>query len=156
MFDAALLAACAPSVHPTTMSEIVRVESSGNPYAIGIVGDRLAWQPRSLAEALATTRALDAAGAKYSVGLGQVYKGNWSKLGLASAEAAFDPCANLRAAAAVLVECYLRANSGRREQPVLDALSCYYSGNFRVGYRDGYVSRYLNGVGNGKKEGTRK
>ena len=38
------------------MHHVVRVESSGNPYAIGVVGGRLQRQPKNLAEAVATAK----------------------------------------------------------------------------------------------------
>lgn len=44
------------------MRHVVRVESSNNQFAIGVVGGRLARQPQTLAEALATARTLEAKG----------------------------------------------------------------------------------------------
>ncbi|MBY0365149.1 MAG: hypothetical protein K2X12_02820 [Burkholderiaceae bacterium] len=47
MLDFLVLAQqCAPGVHMDTMRRIVHVESSYNPYAIGVVGGRLERQPR--------------------------------------------------------------------------------------------------------------
>jgi type IV secretion system protein VirB1 len=54
------------------MQHVVRIESSYNPYAIGVVGGRLVRQPVSLAEALATVHMLEARGYDFSVGLAQV------------------------------------------------------------------------------------
>jgi type IV secretion system protein VirB1 len=152
-----LALACAPAVHPHTVRAIVAVESSANPHAIGVVGGALLRQPRSPAEALATARALEAGGWNYSVGLGQINRGNFARLGLRLDEA-FEPCTNLAALQTVLLECYGRA--GMRRQPDLpgslpppaqqalrDALSCYYSGNFRTGYRHGYVDRVVAAAG---------
>jgi len=144
----ALAAQCAPTVHPKTIELVVRAESSGNPYAIGVVGGRLERQPRTLNEALAATRILDAAGRDYSVGLGQVNKRNWMKYGLATTSA-FDGCQNLRAAGAILQECFGRASLQRvhQQRALRDALSCYYSGNFRTGYEHGYVARVTGDAG---------
>ena len=50
----ALAQECAPNVAPQTMAAIVSVESSKNPYAIGVVGGRLERQPKSHQEAVAT------------------------------------------------------------------------------------------------------
>jgi type IV secretion system protein VirB1 len=63
----ALALACAPQVHPDTARAIASVESSFNPYAIGVVGGALHRQPRTRAEALATIKALHADGWNYSV-----------------------------------------------------------------------------------------
>jgi type IV secretion system protein VirB1 len=139
----ALALACSPQVHPDTARAIASVESSFNPYAIGVVGGQLDRQPRSRAEALATIDALHAAGWNYSVGLGQINIGNFPRLGL-TARTALDPCANLTAMQAVLGGCYARAAVSRPAQTALRfALSCYYSGNFTTGMRHGYVRKVV-------------
>jgi type IV secretion system protein VirB1 len=135
----ALALACAPQVHPDTARAIARVESSFNPYAIGVVGGALHRQPRTRAEALATIEALHAGGWNYSVGLGQINVGNFERLGL-TPHSALDPCTSLTAMQAVLGECYARAASNNAAQNALRfALSCYYSGDFNTGLRHGYV-----------------
>ena len=40
------------------MQHVAQVESSHNPYAIGVVGGRLVRQPRNLAEAVSTAPAV--------------------------------------------------------------------------------------------------
>lgn len=136
-----LAVACAPQVHADTVRAIVAVESSLNPYAIGVVDGSLQRQPGSLPEALATARALKNDGWNFSVGLAQINVGNFQRLGL-SLENAFDTCTNLGALQAVLLDCYRRADAPAGEQATLRrALSCYYSGNFSTGFRDGYVHR---------------
>jgi type IV secretion system protein VirB1 len=136
-----LAAACAPQVHADTVRAIVAVESSFNRYAIGVVSGSMRRQPASLPEALATARALKKDGWNFSVGLAQINVGNFGRLGL-NLERAFDPCANLGALQAVLMECFNRADAPSGEQVALRrALSCYYSGNFSTGFRHGYVAR---------------
>lgn len=137
---------CAPTVHADTMMRIVRTESSFNPYAIGVVGGRLDRQPRSMDEAVATAQELERKGFNYSVGMAQVNKRNFSKYGL-TLKTAFEICPNLKAGGAILQECYLRAFKVRRdEQAALrDAFSCYYSGNFITGYKEGYVLKVVSG-----------
>jgi type IV secretion system protein VirB1 len=125
---------CAPSVHPTTLQAVVRTESGFNPYAIGVVGGRLARQPRDRAEAVATAKALEAQGINFSMGLGQVNRTNLARYGL-TYETAFDPCENLRAGSAILHDCYQRAAAamGQGTPALRAAISCYYSGNFTRG-----------------------
>ena len=77
------------------MRHVVRVESAGNPYAIGVVRGRLVRQPRRLDEAVATARMLEERGFNFSLGLAQVNRYNLRKYDLATYEKAFDPCANL-------------------------------------------------------------
>lgn len=140
---AALIASCAPLVAPATAEAIVHVESAGNAFAIGVVGGRLERQPTHKAEALATVYQLEAEGMNYSVGLGQINKANFARLGL-TAETAFEPCKNLQALQTILGECFGRASAKASQQQALRmAFSCYYSGNFSTGYRDGYVTRVV-------------
>ena len=137
MFAAIGLMACPNLAVPAeVMSHVVDVESGANPFAIGVVGGQLERQPRNLAEALATVRMLDAKGYNYSLGVAQVNRANLGKYGLDSYEKAFDTCPNLAAGAQILAACY--ASSGGNWGK---AFSCYYSGNFTTGYRDGYVQK---------------
>lgn len=126
------------AVPAEVMHHVVRVESSYNPFAIGVVGGRLARQPRSLAEAVSTSRMLEREGYNFSVGLAQVNRHNLARHGLDSHEKAFDTCPNLRAGARILAECRTRAGGDWSK-----AFSCYYSGNFVTGFEHGYVQKVL-------------
>lgn len=135
----ALIQTCAPMVHPTTMSAVITVESSGNPFAIGVVGGRLVRQPRNIQEALATVQMLHAAGWNYSVGHAQVNKTNFRRFGL-SPETAFDPCTNVRVGGQILQGCYEASLTSAPRQTdaqfhLARAFSCYYSG--RLDSREG-------------------
>ena len=143
---------CAPAVHPTTLQAIVRAESSFNPFAIGVVGGRLVRQPQNRDEAMATVAALDAGGWNYSMGLSQVNRYNLARYGM-DANAALDPCTNLRAGSAILSDCYSRASArmGAGQDALRAAFSCYYSGNFKRGFVTGsgtssYVQRIVSFV----------
>ena len=139
----ALAMSCAPQVHPDTARAIVTVESAFNRYAIGVVGGALERQPANRSEALATVKALQAAGWNYSLGLGQINVANLERLGL-TADSAFDPCASLKAMQVVLGECHARVPLTSDPQAALrHALSCYYSGNFSTGFRHGYVRKVV-------------
>ena len=132
---------CAPSVAADTLRAIVQTESNFNPYAIGVVGSSVK-QPKSFQEAMSTIAALEQQGADYSVGIAQINKKNFSKLNI-NAMQALDACTNLKAAAVILSDCYAQAQrQGKSEKQSLnDALSCYYSGNFKTGYKHGYVEK---------------
>jgi type IV secretion system protein VirB1 len=140
----ALMAACAPQVDPTTARALIAVESSFNPYAIGVVNGVLERQPTRRAEAIATARALQANGWNFSVGLAQINVRNFDRLHL-SLETAFDACTNLAAMQAVLAECLARASAREtvRQTALRQALSCYYSGNLVTGFQQGYVRRVV-------------
>lgn len=123
------------AVPKEVMQHVVRVESSRNPFAIGVVGGYLARQPTNLEEALATVRQLKEEGYNFSVGISQVNRYNLAKYGLTTYAEAFDVCANLKAGSRILRECYDRAQDWGK------AFSCYYSGNFSTGFEHGYVQK---------------
>jgi type IV secretion system protein VirB1 len=123
------------SVPKEVMQHVVHVESSRNPFAIGVVGGYLARQPKTLEEALAAVRQLKEEGYNFSVGIAQVNRYNLAKYGLNTYANAFDACSNLRAGSRILRECYDRAQDWGK------AFSCYYSGNFATGFDHGYVQK---------------
>lgn len=131
-----LAARCAPDIHPATLKGLVSTESSGNPYAIGVVGGSLPRQPRSLEEAVSAARDLERKGFNFSMGLGQVNRYNLTKYGH-TYETIFEPCGNLKAGGEILKDCYVRARKqiGDDQQALRAAFSCYYSGNFTRGFR---------------------
>ncbi len=140
------LMGCQGLAVPTeVMHHVVRVESSYNPYAIGVVGGRLVRQPKNLPEALATVRMLESRGFNFSIGLAQVNRHNLDKYGLDTYEKAFEPCANLSAGSKILAECYRRASGDWGK-----SFSCYYSGNFSTGFRHGYVQKIYASVRQGR------
>jgi type IV secretion system protein VirB1 len=135
---------CAPHVDVMTLAALVRTESGYNPYAIGVVGARLARQPVSMEEAQATVQMLEQRGYDFSLGLAQINRRNLARLGETTATV-LDPCRNLAASQRILRECFTRAtrSTSIEQQALRHALSCYYSGGFSVGYREGYVSRVV-------------
>jgi type IV secretion system protein VirB1 len=124
------------AVPAEVMQHVVNVESSRNPFAIGVVGAQLVRQPQNLDEAVATVRMLEDKGYNYSLGVAQVNRANFGKFGLDSYEKAFDVCPNLVAGSQILAQCYASAGGDWGK-----AFSCYYSGNFTTGYQDGYVQK---------------
>lgn len=137
----ALASQCAPTVAPETLYAVIATESQGNPFAIGINGGkRLERQPRNRGEAVATARMLLSQGANIDLGLGQINSANLSWLQL-SIEDAFEPCANIRAAAKVLSSNYKAALAAGHEAPLGAALSAYNTGSMTKGYRNGYVAK---------------
>jgi len=144
-----LALACAPQVHADTAHALAQVESGLNPWAIGVVDGALDRQPQGRAEAIATAQALRRSGWNFSVGLAQINVRNLARLGL-TLESAFEPCANLAAMQSVLLECFDRAQPAKpltmsfaepQQAALRRALSCYYSGNFTTGLREGYVRK---------------
>ncbi|MBB6241395.1 type IV secretion system protein VirB1 [Rhodanobacter sp. MP1X3] len=124
------------AVPAEVMHHIVHVESGYNPFAIGVVGGQLVRQPQSLDEAVATAQMLETKGYNYSLGVAQVNRSNLAKYGLDTYAKAFDPCLNLSVGSRILNECYYSSGGDWGK-----AFSCYYSGDFVTGFRQGYVQK---------------
>lgn len=138
------LLACGPTVAPTTLQAIIRVESGGDAYAINVNGAAVQPTPaNSAAEATATALAWIARGYSVDLGLMQVNSRNLPGLGYSVAQM-FDPCTNIAAGAAVLTADYLTSLSGTPDpQAALRAaLSAYNTGSFERGFYNGYVAKY--------------
>lgn len=138
----ALAHECAPSVARETIVAIVKHESGINPFAIGINGaTRISRKPTTHEEAVGIAEKLISLGVSIDMGLAQINSMNLKKLGLSVAQV-FDPCTNLRAAEKVLHWCYDPAakKHGGGQVALQAALSCYNTGDFSRGLRNGYVS----------------
>ena len=130
-----LISQCAPGVSPETMRAIIMTESGGNPYAIANVTDGGSKYFTTEEEAGNHAKKLTTDKKNFSAGLGQINSRNFQTLNLTH-ESVFSPCANIRAAAAVLKTCWDRyeTKGGDQQKILRDAMSCYYSGNNKRGY----------------------
>ena len=139
----ALALACAPMIDPETALRLVKQESGGNPYAIGINGPyRLSHQPTTKAQAVSIARTLIDAGVSVDMGLGMINSSNMRRLNVTLGDL-FDPCANLRAMQQVLGQNYARAvkRRGPGQQALQEALSEYNTGSPTRGMHNGYVGK---------------
>jgi type IV secretion system protein VirB1 len=146
---AAALLACAANIAPTTLEAVIEVESRGDPLALNVNGS--AAQPRHAAdakEAAALTRRYIAQGYTVDLGLMQVNSRNLAELGYTIEQVLDDPCANIRAGAAVLTADYAAATRthGEGQAALQAALSAYNTGDFYRGFANGYVARYYGAV----------
>lgn len=143
---------CQAALQAPLMQQIYQVESSFNPFAIGVVGGRLVRQPKNLDEAVATVGYLADLGRNFSIGQGQVNKTHFARLGWdGDIKEGFDVCKNVVAAHAIFKDCYSWAlGSGfdaKQEYSATDAaLSCYYSGKLGAGKTNPDVTRYIKEV----------
>lgn len=130
-----LISQCAPGVSPETMRAIIMTESGGNPYAIANVTDGGSKYFTTEEEAVNHAKKLTTDKKNFSAGLGQINNRNFQTLNLTH-ESVFSPCANIRAAAAVLKTCWdkYETKGGDQQKILRDAMSCYYSGNNKRGY----------------------
>lgn len=138
-----LASQCAPAVAAETIISIVDVESRFDPLAIGVnSGPRLPGRPTNVDEAARVARRLIKAGGSVDLGIAQINSGNLGWLGL-SIEDAFEPCANLKAAARILTENFRTAakTEADPQDALRAALSLYNTGHPRRGVQNGYVAR---------------
>jgi type IV secretion system protein VirB1 len=141
--SAALIEQCAPQVSPVLMQALVRTESGGRLLAIGMDrGQGSVKQPQTLEAAVATAKALAAAGRKFSVGLAQIHISNVNLYGM-SWEQAFDACQNLTVGQKILWNFLHRATaSGYTGMAAIwAALRGYNSGGVDRAISDDYASR---------------
>ena len=142
MIPPALLA-CAPNVASITLQAIVQVESGGNPMALNINGLRAQPSPaKNAKEATQVAKSYITRGYSVDIGLMQVNSRNLAVLGM-TVEQVLDPCANIRAAAAILTADYAQAarTRGDGQSALQAALSDYNTGDFYRGFANGYVAR---------------
>ncbi len=137
---ASLARTCAPEIATEAVVPLVITESGGNSLQINVNrGPRV--HASSVAEGAAIVRRYVAAGYTVDVGLAQINSANFKRLGV-TVEQAFEPCANLRLASAVLRQSFGLAS---RYYAGLDAISATYSlyntGTLTRGLRNGYVGR---------------
>jgi type IV secretion system protein VirB1 len=135
----------APNVAPQTIAAIIRVESGGNPFAVGINGRaRRRIRPKSAQEAASEARYFIAKGYSVDLGLMQINSRNLRRLGL-TVEQAFDPGANIQAGAKILTLGYCGAirRYGPGQDALRAALSAYNTGNYERGFKNGYVAKYF-------------
>ncbi|MBT2304011.1 transglycosylase SLT domain-containing protein [Variovorax paradoxus] len=139
----ALLDQCAPQVSPVLMQALVRTESAWQPLAIGMdKAQGSVKQPATMDEAVATAKALAAAGRKFSVGLAQIHVSNVGLYGL-TWEQAFDPCQNLAVGQKILWNFYHRASASGYSgvAAIWAALRGYNSGGVDRSVSNDYASR---------------
>jgi type IV secretion system protein VirB1 len=138
---------CAPTVAPETVLAIIRTESRGRPFALGVNGARQPAPQSNAVDAVAVARRYIAAGYSVDLGLGQINSRNMRKLGLAW-ETVFDPCTNIDALGRILTQNYSAVKAGRDPQLALRlALSMYNTGSTSRGFRNGYVGKVVGNAG---------
>ncbi|APA90303.2 lytic transglycosylase domain-containing protein (plasmid) [Paraburkholderia sprentiae WSM5005] len=155
----AMMQRCAPNVHPTTLSAIVKTESSGRMYVLLDNGPaNLPFSvrktmlrtiyPESATEAASIARDLISRGHLVDMGLTQLNNRNLAGLGL-SVEQALDPCTNLWAGSTILSNFYANASKQYRDQQsaLLAAISAYNTGDFERGFNNGYVKTVIRNAG---------
>lgn len=139
---AALIRHCAPAVAPSTMTAIVRVESGGNPLAIGDNTTRRSYYPRDRATAERLARRLLDAGHLLDIGIAQVDSMNFAGFGV-TAHTIFDPCVNLGIGARILSGDYAFAarRYGDGQVALRHAIGMYNTGRLNAGAP--YIARVL-------------
>lgn len=128
-----LAKACAGNIAPETLLSVMATESGFNALAIGDNTDGRRHAPADLADAVAITTRLVAAGHSLDLGIAQIntVAGHMQARNL-PLSAAFDPCTGLRVGGEVLASCYGRT-AGAEQARLRQALSCYNTGTLDRG-----------------------
>lgn len=132
---------CAPSVDPTTLAAIAKVESGFDPLAAhdNTTGESLHWDDQTQARHSVRNR-LDAQHS-IDVGLMQINSKNFPVLNL-TIEKALQPCKSLAAAAYLLESRYAGGDTAAARQLALrKAISAYNTGDLQSGFANGYVRK---------------
>lgn len=138
-----LIQACSPNMQVQVAQAIIKTESSFNQFAIGVNKSSKVRQPRNYQEAVQTAKWLLANGANIDMGYAQINSSNLNWLGL-SVEQVFQPCANLKAMQKVYYHCFDRAGNTGLGTRMQRAFSCYNTGSFTKGFKNGYVNKATN------------
>jgi len=143
-----LIQQCAAGVAPSTMAAIIKVESGGNPLAIGdnTTKSRVSPTPKTIDEAAAIALDLISKGHNLDLGLSQINSSNL-KAYKVSVREIFEPCINVSVGSSILSKFYLKsvAKYGPGETSLYHALSAYNTGSFYRG--PGYVAKILKAAG---------
>lgn len=139
-----LMMVCAPFASSDTMLAVMKQESGGNPWALGVNSRHEFKRPKNYFEAVAEARRLIANGASIDMGLMQINSATMVRLGL-TIEQVYDPCTNAYAGGVVLTRNYVLASKsyGQSRAALEAALSAYNTGNFKKGFENGYVQKVL-------------
>lgn len=138
----ALMAHCAPTVAPSTMTAIVKVESGGNPLAIGDNTARRSYYPHDRAAAERLARRLLKAGHLLDLGIAQIDSMNFPGFGV-NVHTIFDPCINLSTGAKILSDDFSFAARRYPDAQVAlrHAIGMYNTGRLNAGTR--YIARVV-------------
>lgn len=143
-----LIQQCSTGVAPSTMAAIIKVESAGNPYAIGdnTTKSRVTPTPKSAEQAILIASDLISKGHNLDLGLSQINSANL-KAYKVSVRDIFDPCTNIKVGSSILSNFYIKsvAKYGAGEKSLFHALSAYNTGSFFRG--PNYVAKILKAAG---------
>ena len=140
-----LVKQCAPGIKAESKVAVglVKTESAGNPYSIGVntKGVRLKRQPKDILEAIEVATWLAKNRFNFDAGIAQINSANINKLVEGDIDfrmrKVFDPCHNLQLAEIIFNSCFEMTGS------TVGALSCYNTGDAKRGVRNGYVAKVL-------------
>ena len=143
---AALMAHCAPTVAPSTLTAIVEVESGGDPLAIVDNTTKRSYHPRNRSSAEALGRRLLGQGHLLDLGIAQIDSMNLAGFGV-NARTIFDPCVNLSIAARILSGDYAVAHQRYSDSQIAlrHAIGMYNTGRLNAG--ESYIHRVLAAAG---------
>ncbi|MFM2625761.1 conjugal transfer protein [Vibrio parahaemolyticus] len=149
MMDITPYVECIYQVHPTTIEQVIKNESSFRPFAINVnkkkdqPAPRFS-QPKTKQKAIELANYYLSLGHSVDLGLMQINTNNLKAYGVTVADM-FEPCKNIQVGSQILHEGYQRAlKIDTNPSAALQiALSYYNTGSPHRGFRNGYVKKYI-------------
>jgi type IV secretion system protein VirB1 len=141
---------CSNKVAASTMKAIIKTESRGNPFAIGINGRfYLSYQPRNYKQAYLWLEYLEKHNYNIDIGIAQININNVHKYGYKAVDM-LNPCTNIQLANMILQKYFkeFKKHNISDNQALFMAISAYNTGNYQKGFTNGYVKKVVNNARN--------
>ncbi|EPF9375871.1 lytic transglycosylase domain-containing protein [Vibrio parahaemolyticus] len=149
MIDFAQLEHCIHQVHPTTIAQIIKVESSQKTLALNVntlpgQAPPKFKQPKTKQQAVELANYYISLGHTVDLGLMQVNSNNLNAYGVSVSDM-FEPCKNISVGSDILFNAYQRALKidSNPAKALGIALSYYNTGSPHRGFKNGYVKKYV-------------
>lgn len=141
---------CSNLVALSTMKAIIKTESRGNPFAIGINGKLyLKHQPKNYKEAYSWLEYLEKYNYNIDIGIAQINIKNVHKYGYKAVDM-LNPCTNIKLANVILQNYFkkLKQSNISDRHALFMAISAYNTGNYRRGFYNGYLKMVVHNARN--------
>lgn len=145
-----IIVKCSIGVALSTMRAIIKTESRGNPFAIGINGRLyLKYQPKNYRQAYVWLEYLEKYHYNIDIGIAQINIKNVHKYGYKAVDM-LDPCANIKLANIILLKSFkkLKQDNIPDNKALFMTISAYNTGSYQLGFQNGYVKRVLTNATN--------
>lgn len=151
MIDLAFIDQCKnPNVDIEIVQQIIKIESNSQPFTVNVNKDGksfISFVSKTKEEALKSAQNYINGGLSVDIGLMQINSNNLSLkiFNDLTLEDLFDPCKNIKAGSDIFYLAYENTDKNlSQEERKNIALSVYNTGDKTRGFKNGYVSKYIN------------